>query len=197
MPVSYVNRRGQTYYLHRGKDKAGKPMHYFSLKPEGLVADTMPAGLEIYEHPSGQVFLRRPPPRRITDKEIAVVEEEIARFPHLRCHLVDVRKDTITVYVPDQDMAELQQFYGRWGVRDSESIQRAIDRTVSYSPMMQFILVDPEKRIFEAKRYCFLGSIDDWVHIGGPDTLSHLAEQYIKHLGRESYYNLYRSTIDT
>jgi hypothetical protein len=191
MPTSYVNRRGQTYYLHLGRDKAGGPMYYFSLKQEGAVADIIPPGMEIYEHPNGQVFVRRPPVTVINDDEVAIVEQEVARFSHLKCHAVDVRKDAITVYVPCQDMTELERFYDEWGGIDSLSVQEEIERTVSLSPMMRFVLVDAEKRTFEAYRYCFLGSVDDWIHIGGSDTLSHLAGRYIKHLGRDSYYNLY------
>jgi hypothetical protein len=31
--------------------------------------------------------------------------------------------------------------------------------------MMQFILDDKEERLFTAQRYCFRGSIDDWIDI--------------------------------
>jgi hypothetical protein len=191
MPTSYVNRRGQTYYLHRGTDKAGRPMYYFSQKQEGAVTASMPPGMEIYEHPNGQVFVRRPPITVITDGEVAIVEQELAQFPHLRCHAVDVRKDTITVYVPDQDIAELEQFYRKWGGLDSPSIQEAIARAVSLAPMMRFVLGDPEKRTFQTYRFCFLGSVDDWIRIGRSDSLSCLAKKYIEHLGSESYYDLY------
>ncbi|KYC40470.1 hypothetical protein WA1_26460 [Scytonema hofmannii PCC 7110] len=45
--------------------------------------------------------------------------------------------------------------------------------------------------LFELQRYCFLGSVDDWINIGLPDTLQNLVETYVQHLGRESYYELH------
>jgi hypothetical protein len=76
MTISYTNRRGQTYYLHMGRTKTGKPRFYFSQNQYGDLADAVPAGYEIYEHPEGQVHLRRELPKLITDEEIALLEKE-------------------------------------------------------------------------------------------------------------------------
>ncbi len=34
--------------------------------------------------------------------------------------------------------------------------------------MLVFQLVDATRRTFQAQRYCFLGSVDDWIEIGKP-----------------------------
>jgi hypothetical protein len=60
-----------------------------------------------------------------------------------------------------------------------------------YTEMMRFCLVDQERRTFTAERFCFRGSIDDWIHLGGPNTLKKLAKRYIKLLGTEEFYGLY------
>ena len=39
---------------------------------------------------------------------------------------------------------------------------------------MRFVLEDKKQRIFIAERFCFKGSIDDWIDIGGPDSLENL-----------------------
>lgn len=57
--------------------------------------------------------------------------------------------------------------------------------------MLQFVLTDKVKRVFEARRYCFLGSIDDWIAIGEVGALSKLVKTYVPHLGEESYFDLY------
>ena len=62
-----------------------------------------------------------------------------------------------------------------------ERTKAAIQRVVSYSPMLQFVLADEAKRLFEARRYCFLGSIDDWITIGKAGVLSGLVATYIRH----------------
>ena len=56
---------------------------------------------------------------------------------------------------------------------------------------MRFILVDVEKRPFAPERYCFRGSVDDWITIGPPEPIQRLADKYLKHLGRESLFELY------
>lgn len=57
--------------------------------------------------------------------------------------------------------------------------------------MLRFILHDEHKRIFTAERFCFLGSIDDWIEIGYPDTLPTLVEKYVQHLEKDSFYELH------
>jgi hypothetical protein len=42
----------------------------FAMKSEGQLADRIPEGFEIYENPNAQVFLRRIPPKIITDEEL-------------------------------------------------------------------------------------------------------------------------------
>ena len=57
--------------------------------------------------------------------------------------------------------------------------------------MLQFVLKDEEKRLFELQRYSFLGSIDDWINIGNIASLPELVEAYVQHLGEDSFYDLY------
>ena len=51
MPVTHVNRKRDTYYLHAGKTKAGKPRYWFSKSTEGDLVETLPEGYEVYENP--------------------------------------------------------------------------------------------------------------------------------------------------
>ena len=56
---------------------------------------------------------------------------------------------------------------------------------------MRFVLVDKAERLFAPERYCFRGSVDDWISIGPPAPLEKLAAKYLKHLGRESFFELF------
>ncbi len=69
-----MNDKGQTYYLHQGVTKTGKPKYHFAMKSEGNLVDVTPEGFEIYENPNAQVFLRRIPPKMITDEERQLAE---------------------------------------------------------------------------------------------------------------------------
>ena len=61
----------------------------------------------------------------------------------------------------------------------------------NYMPVMRFVLEDEAKRVFRAERYCFRGSVDDWISIGEPAQLHKLVAKFCKHLGRVSMYDLY------
>jgi hypothetical protein len=64
-------------------------------------------------------------------------------------------------------------------------------KEIHYSPMLVFQLVDATRRTFQTQRYCFLGSVDDWIKIGKPGKLPTLVKTYVKHLGKESYVDLW------
>ena len=66
-----------------------------------------------------------------------------------------------------------------------------IDEVLSYSPMMQFELIDDEERSFVVNRYCYFGSVDDWITISSPGPLDELVPQFVCHLGEDSYYDLH------
>lgn len=57
--IQFTNRKNNIYYLHRGTTKSGKQKYYFSKNQDGILADAIPDGFEIYENLNAQVFLRR------------------------------------------------------------------------------------------------------------------------------------------
>ena len=69
--------------------------------------------------------------------------------------------------------------------------QTKLEEILTYSPMLQFMLVDKANRLFQTQRYCFLGGIDDWIMIGTMDNLSALVKEYVPHLSQDSYFELY------
>ena len=63
-------------------------------------------------------------------------------------------------------------------------------KEIHYAPMLLFTLVDAQRRTFVTQRYCFRGAIDDWIEIGTPGKLATLVKKYVRHLGKESYFDL-------
>jgi hypothetical protein len=47
------------------------------------------------------------------------------------------------------------------------------------------------EREFVFQRYCYRGSIDDWIVIDSGSDLEALAQKNLYHLGKESYYELF------
>ena len=192
MPITHTNAKGKTYYLHQGTTKTGKPKYHFSMQSEGTLAETIPAGFELYENPNAQVFLRRIPPKIITDEERQVVEDGMRKYAEVQDYKIDVKDNAIVVYTADQDIETLVGlFKDRYPTPEAHTLLMTLLRQgIHYSPMLQFIREGEKCRTFTAQRYCFIGSIDDWLDIGhGP--LPTLVKRYVKHLGQESYFDLF------
>lgn len=189
MPVTYTNRRGQIYYLHQGTTKTGKPRYQFSTKKGAKLADSMPAGFEIYENPNGRVYCRRIRPKIITDSEVAVIDKGMKQFSKIEHYQIDVKKDTISVYTADQNLDSLLSLMTAYAIGRRPDPQETLSRWTTYSPMMQFVLVDKDQRLFVVQRYFCRGRDEGWIEVGGPGRLPELVD-FLQHLGQDSYYEL-------
>lgn len=107
MPVTHTNRRGQTYFLHAGTTRTGKPRYWFSMKDDGPHVESIPEGYEVHENPDCQVFLRKIMPQLVTPDEVAVIEDGLRRYaPDQNC-IVEVQKEHILVYHAERVMIDL------------------------------------------------------------------------------------------
>ena len=192
MPITHVNAKGKIYYLHQGTTKTGKPKYHFAMKSEGNLADSIPDGFEIYENPNAQVFLRRIPPKLITDEERQLVEDGMRKYASVQDYKIDVKGKAIIVYTADQSVDTLVDLFKDLHPDPAANPQlmTTLRGVIQYSPMLTFILDDKEQRLFTAQRYCFRGSIDDWIDIDH-GKLEKLVKTYVQHLGNESYFELF------
>jgi hypothetical protein len=192
MPITHVNAKGRTYYLHQGTTKTGKPKYHFSPKSDGNLVEAIPDGYEIYEHPNAQVFLRQVQPKLITDAERQVVENGMQKYSGVSHYKIDVKGNEILIYTAAQNMealnAILQTFPGAMGKR--EQVEEVLNRSAHYTPVMKFELIDENKRLFATQRYCYRSSIDDWIYIGTSGELPLLVRRYVKHIDKESFFDL-------
>ena len=183
MPVTHVNRKRDTYYLHAGKTKTGKPRYWFSKSTEGDLVDAIPKGYEVYENPDAQVFLRKIVPQLVTPAEIAVVVQGLRRFaPGQNC-LIDVHGEHIVVYHAERVRLDL----GGFGFGELPPSYR------SYMKVMRFTLVGEQDRTFRVQRWCFRGSIDRWIDLWesrSEGKLSDLVKRFCPHIGQESFFEL-------
>jgi len=187
--VDYTNRKGKTYYLHVGKTKKGNPRYHFSKAASGELVKEIPEGYEIYENPNAQVFLRKIQPKEILDDEMALLETELKAHAKPTKYRVDARGKVITIFWTDQSGPRMGDLSSCLGMARMEEFYES---HAYFFPIFRFVLVDPQERLFIAERFCFRGSIDDWMNLlgGGPDTLQILARKYVRHLGEESFYDL-------
>jgi hypothetical protein len=99
MPVSYVNFRGDTYYLHCKKNKKGKTTYHFSKEPGGDPAiEEIPNGFELYEEPNGKVYLRKKVKQYIHAEEIQTIKNGIRKYSVIEEFKLDMKKHVISIY---------------------------------------------------------------------------------------------------
>jgi len=192
MAIEHVNRRGDAYFLHEGTTRTGKPKFFFSRQRDGTLAGAIPPGYEVYENPNAQVFLRKARPKVVTVEEIAIVERGVRELAKLAYFVIDVKDRSIVVHLPNENPAFLEgSVASRFGLKAGVGVAREVQKFLSYSPMMRFVLVDERTRQFATERWCFLGSIDDWFPLSNSrGDLKSLVARYCHHLGQESFFEL-------
>ena len=159
----------------------------------GAIAEEIPEGFEIYEHPAnGQVFLRKKIPPLIMKFEKKVVENELKKLDSSRLYIADVKGKEIIIYQSNQNIDNLKEIFGSSNYfHDPSLVDDIIKIGVDYAPIMKFILDDEKKRTFVVNRYCFRSSIDDWIDISSPKPLKDVSKEFIKHLDKESLFELF------
>jgi hypothetical protein len=187
MSIEHVSRSGKVYYLHGKAGKGGKPNYFFSTDADGPLVDVVPNGFEIYENVGGQVFLRRIPKKVIADEELAWTRTALTAHAEEWRYKTEVKKNIITVY--ETDIHDDWSSVLPW-VSPAREKQFRIQHA-NYMAVLRFILVDPAQRRFAPERYCFRGSVEDWISLGPPAPLPALLKKYVRHLGRDSFYELF------
>ncbi|MGA9350032.1 MAG: hypothetical protein WBW48_14685 [Anaerolineae bacterium] len=194
MPVTYTNWRGVTYYLCRGVTKTGKPRYYFAREPKGDPVEQIPEGWKISESVNGAVSLVKDRPAQIRPGEVAAVEAAVQRHPKSHNYHVAVKHNRIEVYervglAPDELITELRGV-GLLVPGRAEWLRELLGGRARFTPVLRFILVDAEQRTFCTERWCYLGSIDDWIDVGPMGPVDRLARQWIPKLGTDALFEV-------
>jgi hypothetical protein len=182
MPVTHINRKRDTYYLHVGKTKDGETRYWFSKVIEGDLVKSMPEGFEVYENHDAHVFLRKIVPQLVTPVEVAMVKDGLKRYATGQDCIVDVKGEHIVVSHAERVAFDPQGFALPFPVSSR-----------NYMKMLRFTLVGEEERTFRVQRWCFRGSIGDWIDLwasGSEGKLSDLVKKFCPHIGQESFYEL-------
>ena len=195
MPITYTNRKGFTYFLNKGVTKTGKPRYYFAKEQKGEPVDEVPQGYEIEESVNAVVSLVKFRPKLIPYEESACVEDALAGHPRKHKYRVAVKNNQIVVY--ESTGGDLAGFFktfnflgfDREGTRNS--LQDEMDRSAQFTPVLRFILDDQKTREYHAERWCYLGSIDDWIYVGHSGKIEQLAKNLTPKLGTDEIYELY------
>jgi hypothetical protein len=192
MPFTHKSRTGKTYYLHTGPKWGGGSQHFLSTKSSGTLAQKLPDGFEVYETVNGQVYLRRQRPKLIRDDEHQCIARRLAKPPPGHRYKVEIQGKTLTVHESAREFREDLNWLERLSFsRSPKDLEEISERLAHYQPVMRFVLLDTERRLFAPERFCFRGSVDDWISIGAPDTIQNLAGKFVKLLGKDGVYELF------
>ena len=172
------------------KQKKGEARFYFSKSQKDNPAKSIPAGYEIYENPNGQVFLRKIPPKIVTDEEMTLVREGVKKYAKLEHYMVDVKKNSIVVYLPDRNPDSVIEDFSEFPFFDRSKLKDFFISHANYSPVLQFVMIDEKEREFRVNRWCWLGFIDNWIYLESSSDLPRLIKKYCFHLGKDSFFEL-------
>lgn len=196
MPFQYTNRRGHVYHLQSTTGRNGSERFSFTRKLTGKPVDRWPEGYEVRELPkNAQVVLRKKTPSQILPLEKQLTEAALRHQAKLEHFIVEADGNELVIWLPSNDPDELlQRMAGSFGLSSFgfQALRETQIRDAHYTKMMRFVLTDPEKRTFNAQRWCFLGSIDNWRYLvrGGSKPLAELLDKYVQHLGKQSFFDL-------
>ncbi len=198
MPISYTNRKGMTYTLHRGQTKTGKPRYYFARADQGQdePVTELPAGYTISESVNGVVSLVKERPALILPEEVAAVEKAVKRHPEARRYRVAVKGKRIEVYEqvgPDyNELVSGLRIPGLSRPGLAEELRALEDRHAQFTPVLRFTLLDPQQRRFGSERWCYRSSIDGWLELHGrTGPAAELAKVLIPTLGTDEFFELW------
>lgn len=159
---AYTNRAGETYYLHEGRTKTGKPRYFFAKTVREGALGAMPEGFEVSESLNAVVSVRRKGGRTtISDADLERVTGELRRHRHLHAHEVRAERDAIVIHEPGPG--------GR------------------YAPVMKF---EKGEGGYSAHRMTYRGR-GGWSYPLAFGALDALARSYVKHIGTEGFFELY------
>jgi len=194
MPITYTNRKGFTYFLNKGVTKTGKPRYYFARQQKGEPVEKIPAGYKIEESVNAIVSLVKACPQLIHSDETDSVKTALARHPKARDYRVAVKDKMIIVYeATGWDVDRMMELFEGFPILPNarEKLEEERERYNQFTPVLRFILQNQETRQYQAERWCYSGSIDDWIHAGHSGKIASLAKKLIPKLGTDDFFELY------
>jgi len=194
MPFTFKTTKGKTYYLKSRITKKGNTTYYLTQKKDAECLQEVPVGYEVFEkYDSGQAYIRKIKESHIEEAEIAAIGKELRRNKSLHDFKLDICGDEIRIYTKERGVttegSELLRGFMS-GTRENPGAM--LNKFARYEERMRIILVHrKDEREFIFQRYCYRGSIDDWITIDSGSDLEALAQKNLYHLGKESYYELF------
>lgn len=188
-PLEFRNRRGDIYYVKSKLTKKGNTTYYTTKKKDEKCLNSLPGDYEVFEQPdTSMMHIRRKKENAFGAEEVGFVEAALKKNEEVADFKLDMAGNLMKIYVIATEDVERMSEMWRDRVISEHRLRSLIQASTKFEERMR--VIKDKDGGYEFQRYCFRGSIDDWIGIDGGDDLKHLAEDNIRHLGRESYYEL-------
>ena len=188
--LTYTNRKGHMYYFREVNGKRGMRIACSTKESNDDLA-AIPDTHEIAETPNGQVSCRTKIDRKVLPDEIEYAENICPGIvdPHFRIAIEEKKKEIIIHSADTQSMNEIAKFVIKF-CADPAGIKAITEGNLRYEPVLKLELVDPVKRQFSIFRMCWAGGSSEWLYLKDGN-LPALLEEYVPHIGQESFYELF------
>jgi len=191
---------GDTYYLHEGRTKTGKPRYFVARSIREGALTAMPAGFAFTESINAVVSVARktgPELSPLPATDLELVQVELSRHEHLWGHKAAPFKGDIVVYQPLGALAEAA-FSGfarsvwlgleetpAYKQRLAEARQHVLSKA-QFDPVFKFSPATEPAGIYIAWRMCYRGR-GGWLRLRS-GRLTVLAQRYIRLLGTDELF---------
>lgn len=182
---TYVNCRGDVYYLRAGKSGRGGGTQIICSKkctPDALEA--IPEGMEIVESPNGKVSCHKKQQSAILPQERELLEKWIPKLFKQAFVKIEVKQKELIVHG-----AETTRYKSLPIGIPLEGALKLLEKFVVYEPFFKFELDDPEARLFSVFRMCYMTIDGEWMYLES-GSLEAFAKKYLPHIAKESFFEL-------
>lgn len=165
MALSIENSNKKSYFIKSRTTKKGNMTYYLTTKEDESCLDEIPKGYEVFEkYDYGSLFIRKKIESLFTQVEIDKLRKHLDKNKSIYDYRINIHGKEIAIYT-----AESIRFEERMRIK---------------------VFEDGSERNFEVERFCYRGSVDDWITIGSESDIDKIGSKYLIHLGKESYYEL-------
>ena len=135
------------------------------------------------------MFLRRLQPKLISEKEEGLVRESFRTLIERKYCKLTIEKKTITIYFADQDVEKMRELLKNTPVARKEGIEVLIEREITYSPVIRFVLHSRKEGLFIAELVDYEKGNRRWQILGTANSLEVLVSITSEEIDLEAYYS--------
>lgn len=189
MVFRYSNRKGRHYYLHQRRTQKGESRYVFAREVGDGALDQIPDGYEVRENVNGIVSIGKTRSRLITEQEEKAVTSTMAVLG-LDEYRLEVHGQLLLIFEPDRRRADHATERDDYAMSRPPALpSRLWLKRVRFEPVLRFVLDDRRARVFHVERMTYRGH-GGWSRSLARGRILQLAEEYLPHLGRESFFDL-------